>query len=129
MPEPLKNFKISQIGRPEGEHWTEVLFVALLEGEPIGYCSVRIDKRKQGHTDLYVHHDYRRRGVGHVLKDAAIEYAFRNGAKQMVTYTYWKNTASVQNCIKAGYDIWKWSKDKKWVWLKLTPENWRRIAG
>jgi GNAT superfamily N-acetyltransferase len=68
-------------GRP-GRH-----FVAQVGGAPAGYLQLTLpdlDNTENGHVEVSVHPEYRRRGVGRALLDRAIAVARQEGRKRLI---------------------------------------------
>lgn len=112
-----------QIGEPDPPRWFEVQFIALDNGEPVGYCAVRV-RGKKAWTDVFVSSAYRGKGIGFHLKEMAIGHAFRNKAEEMVTYTAADNAAAIQNILKSGYKFWKFDRKKREIWFRLRKKDY-----
>ena len=86
-----------------GRH--EALFVAEVDGRTVGLVHVKVYdtpdhplqvQRRRGHVeDIVVQREYRRRGVGRAMMEAAAAWCERAGAEQLLL-TVWDGNASAE---------------------------------
>lgn len=83
------------------------LLVALLDGEPVGYTSLWLNKAPltAWMTDLVVARRLRRQGIGAGLVLAASEWAAQQQCRYLVLEAQPKNYAAIQLAHKLGFDF------------------------
>jgi ribosomal protein S18 acetylase RimI-like enzyme len=84
-------------------------FVALREGEVIGWCDV-VPHRKEmfkhcGKLGMGVQREYRRQGIGEWLAVAAIEKAKRRGLERIELEVFASNEAAIKLYGKLGFVV------------------------
>jgi len=101
-------------GRPTYEQWRaidvdrptripELFFIALFDGEPIGYATMDDYGRDAFHGLTAVRRDWRRRGVATGLKQAQIAAAKERGFRRVFTTSEERNTPMRALNAKLGY--------------------------
>ena len=93
------------------ESGTEIILVAEVVGQFVGLACIQIlgsalfPEPWAELTELYVHPEHRRRGVGSALLEQAEKWAQARGANQMQVRTGEKNEAGKEIYRKHGYSI------------------------
>lgn len=88
-----------------------VVFMALSEGEPVGFLEVRLRDSAEGATTSpvpfiegwFVLPDYRKRGFGRALVQAAEDWALSRGHTEIASDTQIDNAASIEAHQRLGY--------------------------
>jgi ribosomal protein S18 acetylase RimI-like enzyme len=83
------------------------VLVALLEGEPVGYASLRLDlvPRTTWVTDLAVRRRVRRQGIGSSLILSAQEWGSEHNTRYLTLEMQPKNYPAIQLAHKLGFDF------------------------
>jgi len=93
------------------EQPTTRLIVAELDGNVIGMCSVQtMISTAEGNTsglieDVVVRHEYRSRGIGRCLLDAAIAWAEQQGMARIQLLADQRNTPALQFYDRLGWEM------------------------
>jgi GNAT superfamily N-acetyltransferase len=86
--------------------WPEGTFIALADGEIVGYAGVERDEdvpRRAGHSVTVVRRDWRRRGVASALKQETIAWASVSGVRELYTWTQDVNAGMRRVNERLGY--------------------------
>lgn len=117
----LNKVQLQQLGciDMEKQFWNELLIVAKLNENIIGYCKVRVNNNV-GNTDVFVVEKYRGNGLAGYMKQYAIDTCFNVfHCKWMKTAIYRKNKASIKAIKKQGYYAVKRYSNKKAIRFHL----------
>ncbi len=90
------------------DEWTNltVMFAALAGPDPIGYAAlVERPARAAWMSDLVVSPNWRRRGVGSALLDAARQWADERGHRRLFLEMQSKNQAAIRLAQKHGFEF------------------------
>lgn len=86
--------------------WPEGTFIALADGELVGYAGVERDEdvpRRAGHSVTVVRRDWRRRGIASALKQETIAWASACGVRELYTWTQDVNAGMRRVNERLGY--------------------------
>jgi len=83
------------------------LLTALLEGQPVGYASLALDRAIGAAwiVDLVVHRPLRRQGIGTSLTLASAEWAASRECSQVILEMQSKNHPAFQMAYKLGFEF------------------------
>lgn len=90
----------------EWTSWPEGTFVALADGEIVGYAGVDRDEDvpwRAGHSATIVRSDWRRRGLASALKQETIAFAASRGVRELYTWTQDVNAGMRRVNERLGY--------------------------
>jgi GNAT superfamily N-acetyltransferase len=86
--------------------WPEGAFVALADGEIVGYTAIDLDDDapwRAGHSATVVRRDWRGRGVASALKQESIAFASARGVRELYTWTQDVNAGMRHVNERLGY--------------------------
>jgi GNAT superfamily N-acetyltransferase len=86
--------------------WPEGAFVALADGEIVGYTAIDLDDDvpwRGGHSATVVRRDWRGRGVASALKQESIAFASARGVRELYTWTQDVNAGMRHVNERLGY--------------------------
>jgi GNAT superfamily N-acetyltransferase len=84
------------------------MWLATLDGKPVGYAVASLDSPDAVHFDRYgVVESARGAGLGRRLVNAAIRWARLQGAFYVHTYTHPSNAASINVLMSCGFRAWQ----------------------
>ena len=93
------------VSRHEAEHPGVTLFLALIEGKPVGCCSLFLHEGWGRIESVIVKKGYRRRGVASALVLIACKESLAKGATTTFLYAE-KESAAERLYQKLGFEIW-----------------------
>jgi len=74
-------------------------------GEAVGHCFLVVDGPDSAELAVFVHQQYRRRGVGTALLNAALEWGSRSGLRHVWTLTSFDNQAALRLQSRCGFRL------------------------
>lgn len=84
----------------------DVVIVATMEEQPVGYISVRIDSGGIGHIGLLgVAADRQGKGIGRILVEASIKWCAARGVKQMRVVTQGRNIKALRLYTRRSFVV------------------------
>jgi ribosomal protein S18 acetylase RimI-like enzyme len=101
-------------------HGVETVLVAEIEGEAVGFASLRLipylsdDAPYAELTELYVADTHRRRGIGHALLERAEALARERGAAEIILLTGQTNETAQAFYRSLGYGEYGLAMCKRW---------------
>jgi RimJ/RimL family protein N-acetyltransferase len=102
----------------------EVNIVALAaDGAAVGHCFLAADQSRAAEIAIFVRQEYRRRGIGRALVQAALEHGARAGLRRVWSMTSPDNRPALRLQESCGFRVTKFAFPGSELEIELSPAS------